>query len=435
MNKVTPFQVVILVVFGLFLVFAVLIFSGIIPLFKQAPTGVGGEVTMWGTLPRVLFDGPFERINTSAEGLFSVKYVEKNKATFDRELVEALASGRGPDMILLPHDLIIRHKDKVFPIPYDNFSVRMFVDTFVEAGELYLSSDGILALPLTIDPIIMYYNRDMFSRASLSKPPTSWDEFFTLSPKLTKTDNALNILESAVALGEFQNIEHAKEILALLIMQAGNNIVSTRNGVLESALAERGDGTVPPAESAIRFFTEFSNSAKSVYSWNRNLPNSKDLFLAGDLAVYFGFASELQDIRAKSPHLNFDTAIVPQAKDAQTYLTYAHMTGLAVLKQSQNWQTAFYVTSLLSQKEFIHDLSLVSFLPPVRRDVLANIPPGASEHTLYSSALIARAWLDPSPSETASIFRQMVDSVTSGRERLSEAVGRASRDIERLLPR
>jgi len=433
MTNLTPFQVILLVAFGAFLVFAVLVFSGIIPLFDRTPTDVRGEVVIWGTFPKAHLAGSLEEFNRESGGTFRVSYVQKQKNTFDTELIEALASDRGPDAVFLSQDLILRHRDKVFPIPFESISVRKFLDTFIEEGELYLSSQGVLALPFSIDPLVMYWNRDMFQSAALARPPIVWDEFFTLSLDLTKVDDALNITESAVALGEFQNINHAKELLSLLIMQAGNPIVAVTEGSLESVLDRKSGFDTPPAESALRFFTEFSNPAKSVYSWNRSLQSSKDMFLAGDLAVYFGFASEIADIQAKSPHLNFDVTFVPQIRDATPQMTFGNMTGLAVLKDSKNPATAFHVAGLLTSRNFIQAVSEASSLPPVRRDLLSRVPPSASGAVFYQSALISRAWRDPGPTETSAAFKRMVENTLSGRERISEAITRASQTITNLL--
>ncbi|MBI2109337.1 MAG: extracellular solute-binding protein [Parcubacteria group bacterium] len=434
MSKLTPFQVILLGVFGFFIIFAVLVFSGIIPLFNNTPKGVGGEVLLWGTLPASFLNEQIEELNREARGAWSILYIQKRPETFDAELVEALASGRGPDAIFLSQDLILRHRDKVFPIPYENLSVRQFLDTFIQEGELYLSSQGVLALPFSIDPLVMYWNRDIFSAASISKPPEAWDEFFTLALDITKTDNARNIIQSTVALGEFENILHAKEILTLLILQAGSPIVSIGASGLSSVLDEISGESTPPAESALRFYTEFSNSAKSAYSWNRALPNSKDMFLAGDLAVYFGFASELSDIREKSPHLNFDVALVPQIRDSGVTMTFGNMTGLAVMKQSKNPGTALHVVSLMSGKDFIKKITEASALPPVRRDLLATVPVGITGGVFYRGALTSRAWLDPNPPVTNVIFARMVENTISGRERISAAITRASQEIGRLLP-
>ena len=131
------------------------------------------------------------------------------------------------------------------------------------------------------------------------------------------------------------------------------------------------------AQSALRFYTEFSNPAKTTYSWNRSLPSSKDVFIAGDLAMYFGFASELDDIEKKSPHLNFDIAPVPQAKDAIARMTYGNMQAITVLKSSKNPTTTFYAASFMTSPEFNFVFSTISALPPPRRDLLRNIPPSA----------------------------------------------------------
>ena len=429
------FKVVILGIFGLFTVVAVLIFAGIIPLGKGDPsTTVKGEVTLWGTIPRDMLRGPLEIFHRDNSGSFSVDYVEKREEVFDRDLVEALASGVGPDMIFLPQDLILRHNNKIFPIPYESMSARDFQNSFIEEGELYLRDEGIISLPFSIDPLVMYWNRDIFSGAGIVRPPETWDELFTLTPQLTRSDETLNILRSAVSLGEYRNIDHAKDIISLLMMQAGTPIVTMNKlGEPKSVLGESFSTLTPPAQSAVRFYTEFSNSAKSFYSWNRSLPQAKDLFIAGDLAIYFGYASEHLDIQAKSPNLNFDVAVIPQTLDADRKTTFGRVMGVSVLKSSKNIQTAFFASFLLTGTDFIRLFTDENQLPPVRRDLLEAKPDRASSEVFNNSALISRGWLDPNPQETDTIFRNMIENIVSGQRRLSEAVSRADSELQELL--
>ena len=430
------FQTTLLLFFGFFIIFGVLVFSGILPIFDNAPDGVGGEVTLWGTLPARLLEAPLAALNAQNEDLFSVRYVEKKAASFDTELVEALASGAGPDMIFLPHDLIVRHENKVFPLPYANFSARDFRNAYIEEGELYLRDDGIIALPFSIDPIVMYWNRDTFSGAGLVKPPAEWDEFLTLAPALIKKDGAGNITQSAVAFGDFSNIANAKDIISMLILQAGNPIVELgAEGTRKVTLRDQRGLVTPPAQSALRFYADFANPSKPIYSWNRSLPEARDMFAAGDLAVYFGYASERAAIRAESPRLNFDAAPVPQTRDAERKTAFGKMTGVAVLKNSRNAQTAFFAAFALSGKPFIESFSAVSGLPPVRRDLLAAKPKDADVFTsvFYDSALISKGWLDPKPDKTAEIFSAMVRNTLSGRSTVSSAVSEAHEAIDALF--
>lgn len=417
-------------IFAVFIVIGIIMFS----LFRGgAERGAGEQITIWGIVPGSVFARYIEEVNLAKSANVSVNYIEKDSDSFDREFIEALASGKGPDAILLPQDRILRHKDKIYPIPYSALSERNFKDAFIEEAELYLSSDGIVALPLTVDPLVMYWNRDIFTDALLPQAPSYWDEFFSLAGKITKVDGNLNIERSAVSFGEFRNVVNAKEIISLLILQAGNPIVKIGNEEPVSVLKDRFGFSIPPSEAALRFYTEFSNPSKKSYSWNRSLPLSLSYFLSGDLAVYFGFASEFNDIKLKNPNLNFDIAVIPQRRDAKTKITFGRIQGFALVKSSKKLSSAFNAVSALVNKNNISLWSEVSGLPPVRRDLLAAGAADPAKSVFYTSAVISKGWLDPDREETETIFQNMVESIISGKLMLSEAVSRASVEIQNLL--
>lgn len=427
----TSFQIGIIAVFVIFAVIGVLAFSGI--------GGIGGndneigKVQIWGTVPQELMDAMFNDINIEIDNFVGVNYTEKDKNTYNNEFVEALASGTGPDLFLLPHDGIVRHKDKIIELSYKSFSEREFKNTFIEEGELYLTEMGILGLPFIIDPLVMYWNRDIFQTAGIANSPQYWDELFVLSPKITQRDLASNITRSFVALGEFDNIENAKEILSAFIIQSGNPIVAFVDGELKSVIKEKFGFATSPAESAVRFYTEFSNPVKSVYSWNRSLSNSKQLFASGDLAIYFGFASELSSIIRANPNLNFDVSLLPQLRDSNRRVTYGEMSAFAVPRASRNPTGAFIVGIMLTDIVNISAFSSAMGLPPVRRDLLSREPSGAFTSVFYDSALVSNAWLEPDSVEADDIFQNMVESVTSGRARLGEAIDMANEELNLLL--
>lgn len=436
MKDISAFQVILLAIFGFFIVFAVLLFSGIIP-------GVGGgnkqeflgSVSVWGTVPKA----PMSKLISDAllgDKSVAIAYTEFDMADFDRALVEALASGTGPDIVLLPHDLIVRHTDKVYTIPYATVSERAFRDTFAEEGELYLTPTGSLGLPLTIDPLVMYWNRDIFSSAGVTLPPKFWDEFAPLAEKLTRRDEQGDITRSTVALGDYANISHAKDILSMLVMQAGNPITRRvgTEGRIDAVLADRPQSSESSSgASAIRFYTEFANPSRKAYTWNRALPNSRDMFTSGNLAVYFGYASELGDIERKNPNLNFDIAVIPQARSGGARLTFGAMRGLSILKSSPNIPAAFRAVSLMSGAKVSGATASAFGLPPVRRDLLADRPSDAFFSVFYDSAIIARAWLDPAPAQSDAVFRSWVSDVLSGRRSADDATVVASAELSRLL--
>jgi ABC-type glycerol-3-phosphate transport system substrate-binding protein len=434
MKNLSALQVGLLFLSGFAAVFAVLVFAGVIPWFGGKSSQFKGEVVLWGTTPEAAVRSFFEDFNEAHENEFSVRYVAKSVDTFDTALVEALASGIGPDMIFLPHDLVIRHQDKVLLLPYESFSLRNFKDTFIDAGELYTDSQGIIAFPITVDPLVMYWNKDFLSSHGRAVPPRFWDEFLTFAPALSSQTQTGDIKESAVAMGESANIKHAKEVLSMLMLQTGNPIVQRNDKGLFTSVLDNGRGdTILSAGSALRFYTEFSNPSKLAYSWNRSLPEAKDFFVSGKLALYFGFASELPDIRAKNPHLNIDVAQIPQIRDESLRATFGSLSGVAVLKTSNNPTAAFQALFALTKQEASLPFATIVSKAPVLRSALLNAPADPFTSVFYSSAPMSRAWLDPDRNATDLIFKTMVDEVTSGRAGENDAIRRANQKMIQLF--
>jgi len=425
------FQVIILIIFIFFAIGGVFLFAT----FRGSDSISNIEITIWGEERQPLFDSFLREFDKQTENSFSIKYVEIKTENFSDEVVEAIAGDNGPDIVILPAEEILRLQDKIFVVPYESISERDFRDAFIEGGEIFLSSEGVVALPFIVDPLVMYWNRDILQSNGLASPPKFWNEFFSFADKVTEKDEALNITKSAVAMGEFSNIKNAKEIILTLIIQNGNPVVKRdrETGRISSTLSELNDRPIPPVESALRFYTEFANPTKTSYSWNRALPNSQDAFVASDLAIYFGFASELSQIRSKNPNLNFDVARFPQASETDSKKTFGKFQALAVIKRSKNITASIIITRALVGDDSIQAWSDLKNLPPVKRSLLSTRPGDAYKALFYDSALISKAFLDPDTEKTNEIFKNLVERIVSGRERVSQAVRRANVELSALL--
>lgn len=429
------FQMAIIGIFVVLLIFGFLGFSGkldfILP--SSSKQVVYGNVTLWGTLPTQTMQSLIAD-TLAGDKAVTINYIQKKSETINKEFVEELARGKGPDMIMLSQDEILENADKLAVVSFQTFPEREFRNRFIEEGELFLRSDGIVAIPFSIDPIVMYWNRDIFKSALVASPPTLWKDFYPLVPKITIRDNSGNITRSLVSFGGYRNISNAKEIISLLMMQAGSPIVAYQNGVLSAGLRIQDSETAGnPVVSALRFFTEFSKQEKDSYSWNSSLPLSRTMFESGDLALYFGYASEYPSIKQKNPHLNFDVALVPQATNAKVKLTFGKMYGIATPTASKNPNGAIYAMLALSGKELLGNLGTRTGLPPVRRDLISIRPTEAVSSVFYDSALLSNAWRDPSPQGTNSLFMTMIETVTSERAPMNEALAIAERRMSELL--
>lgn len=424
----SKFQLILTGVFGFFIVLGVIVFS-----LYRGSSGEAVTVVVWGTIPQNTFNDIVDKTSLYQSKQYKVEYVQKTEEGFDREFIEALASGTGPDMFILSSDKILKHRNKIFPIPYNVYTQRQFKDSFIEGTEVYLSPEGTLALPIYANPLVMYWNRSLFTDARITEPPKYWDEFYNLTSLLTKKDSALNISKSLVSFGEFANISHAKKLVLNLAMQAGTPVTYWSGGKVVSVFADSLGKPTVPADAAVNFYTEFANPAKASYSWNRSLPNSTDYFLGGDLALYFGFANEIRLIQVKNPNLNFGVAPVPVSREGGTDSSFADFYGFAITKASRNPNAAFAVASILSEKAGAAAFSEALDLPPVRRDLLSQRQTESHRSVFYESAIRSKTWLDPDPLKTDPMFKNMIESITSGRARTAEAVTRVHRELSELL--
>lgn len=387
---------------------------------------------IWGNLPSSYFNQLFNDAGFLQDKTISVRYEEK-KGDLNKQFTEALAQGDGPDLILITQDDLWNLKNKLTLIPYGSVSQSTFKSTFVEGSEVYLSADGIYALPLLVDPIILYYNRDLLSAAALAKPLAFWDELYSSTNLLTKKDAVGNLTQSAIALGETKNIANFKDIFAMLMLQAGTPITSNTTSGLQAVMSNSFNLPVSPGESAIDFYTQFANPSKTFYSWNRSLPEAQTSFTAGDVAYYLGFASEYKLIKSKSPTLNFSIATAPQSRVSGKVTTFGNFYALALSRGSKNPSAALGAILKLISADNISIFSHLVSLPPARRDLLADKQSDDVNPTLYVAALQAKAWIDPSPADTETIFKNAIDAVVSGRSRASEAVSNANSLLDKLI--
>ncbi len=402
--------------------------------------GIGGKsnigaVTVWGTLDQTTVDQVLQNLRQANKELSDVRYVQRQPSTYAADLINAMASGTGPDLFFIGQDEVFLFADKIQVVPYSVISQSTFINSYIDEGQLFLTEQGALALPLLVDPLVMYWNRDMLAGAGVSQPPRYWSELITLAPKITKLDPSLTIQKSAVALGEWQNISHAKAILTTLFLQAGDSIVARDTSGIQVVVFGTTPQNMPenPAVSALKFYTEFANPSKTTYSWNRSLPKSQDAFTAGDVALYFGMASDYEALKARNPNLRFAVAPLPQIQGNSTTLTFGQMTGVALSRSAPNAAGALTAAQILTGPAAALAFAQANKLPPVRRDVVVDTSADAAQAVFVQSALVARAWLDVDKQKTDTLFAGMIESVISGKSELSSAVAEVSLSLGALL--
>lgn len=431
-QKLNFFQTGLLILFGLMAVAGVFVLAT--NKNESANKKISVPIVIWGPLfGSQAVQSVLNDIKKEDDSFEKVSYVEKNPLTIYGDILEAIVSGNSPDLVIMNSSGLLPLKNKLYPISFETIPLSSFKSTYVDGADIFVLPDAVYAIPIFVDPLVLYWNKNIFATEAVAQVPTDWETFNLLVPRFSTIIGGADLVQSAVSFGEYDNVLHAKEILSALLMQTGSSIVFQNNNKFSSSISNGLEDKKPAL--ALSFYTSFSNPNRTVYSWNKTFDRSREAFAGNKVAMYAGFVGEEKTLLEINPNLNYAIAVLPQIKSSNFSVTYGNFYGIGVLKSSQNPAVALYVAQVLTTKNNAKTLSKNIGLPSTRRDVLTE--PDVTDpygHVKTQSAIIAKGWLEPAPqSEVASLFQRMINNVVAGTVSAEKAVTQASQDLEVLL--
>ncbi len=409
------------------------IFTGILP-GTRSPSEKLPQITLtiWGVDPSSNFADSINQYRVIRKNI-SVEYRQIPEGTFEQDVINALASGTGPDIIMFHNTWLLRHYNKVVPANETQFTITQLRDTFPDViYQDFSAVDKIFALPLYIDTLALYYNRDIFDKNGIALPPKDWLDLQNLVPKLTAKNTSGGIVRSAVAMGGSQaTVNEAPDILSLLMLQAGARM--TNNEATQATFAQNVEGS-SPGPDAMAFYSKFSNSSDTYYSWNDNMEKDTDSFAKGNTAIIFEYGDKKDEIKEKNPFINFSIASMPQPTNSEKSVNYADYWGLAVTNNSKNpdwaWDAILYLTANETPAEQY-------FLNTGRTPAMRNLVQKYANHPelgqLIRQALSARSWPQISKPAIQRIFSDMIQSVITDKLSIAEALDQAQTEVSELM--
>lgn len=344
------------------LVFIIVAFVAI----KFVLPNFGGErnekvnLVYWGlwedenTMKVIIAD--FERENPK----ISVNYSKQDIKQYRQRLTTRSKSGTGPDIFQFHNTWLSMLKNVLVPLPEDVISKNEFQKEFYPVVQTDLVSSGaIYGIPVGIDTLSLFVNTEIFEAAGV-ETPTTWEEFQDVSRTLTVKDETGQIKTAGAAMGTYDNITHAPDIISLLFVQSGVNL----NNLSE---------TSGKASDALRFYTSFANDESRV--WDETLDPSRLAFAKGNLAMYFGYSWDIFAIKALNPELSFAVYPVPALPAREK--TIASYWANGVSAKSKHQKEALLFMKFLGkknteQKLFSESSKTRLFGQPYARISLAN---------------------------------------------------------------
>jgi len=313
----------------------------------------------------------------------SITYKTIREEEYEQALLEAWAEDRGPDLFSIPNTWLGKYQPKILPVDLSQEIVlarqimagtikkepkvieeRKKVPNLREIREIFVETvsngvildDKIYGLPLGLDLLVLYYNKDLLNNAGIINPPQTWQEFVNSVSALTLQDRYGNFIQSGVAMGTAENVANLTDILSLLMLQNGTSMVNQRNQVIfDQPLID--DPSYFPGIEALRFYTGFSNPYQGIYTWNEQMMNSLDAFVQGRVGFILGYSNYLPIIKSQAPKLNFDIAKVPQISSSFKEVNYAKYWLETVSKKtkypSEAWGFLLYAIEDQNAQTFI----------------------------------------------------------------------------------
>ncbi|MDO8599209.1 MAG: extracellular solute-binding protein, partial [bacterium] len=278
----------------------------------------------------------------------SITYRRFRFDEYERKLLNALAEGdfKGPDIFTIPSSWTRKYRSKLLPAPravtmpfkemrgtvkkelYAELRTtrlpapqelsNTFLDVVAQDAVLStepvegkLSELAVFGLPLSVDTLVVYANRDLLNAAGIPEPAKTWSELQTHIPRLTKLDAQGKLVQSGAAIGTTRNVQRAFDVLSLLMMQNGA-VMATPDGEARFHQIPGGSGRQsPPGLDALLYYTDYANSTKLVFTWNAEQPDSLEAFLQGRVAYFFGYSYHLPIIKARAPRINLSVTGAP----------------------------------------------------------------------------------------------------------------------------
>jgi len=390
----------------------------------------------------------------------SITYRKLREEEFETELLEALAEDRGPDIFSIHNTWVEKYISKIEPLPdkttmayeitqkslgvkqetiievRDNVSITptQLKNTFIDViASDVVKNNKIYGLPLSMDTLVLFYNRDLLNNAGIPLPPTSWQAVQESVKQLTFQDQSGNLIQSGVALGRGKNIENSPDILSLLMMQNGAEMTVGKAVAFGAIPPDFPDKNYNPGPEAIRFYTDFASPTKEVYTWNEKFPNSIDAFAAGQVAMMFGYNHHIPYLEAKRQgKLNYGIAKIPQI-EGRPEINFANYWVNTVSKKSKNqnaaWDFIQFATKKTEAKKYLEKTSRPTALRSLIEEQLAN----DALNIFADQLLTATSWYKGNNSKAAKeALIEMIESINEGSD-VKEAIEISSLKIQQTI--
>ncbi len=381
---------------------------------------------------------------TSLHPNVKISYRRFRYQEYEQALLEAWAEDRGPDLYSLPASWLNKYQSRITPQPKEirlafqetkstlgkketvtvvksvpvfspadvkNKFVDVVYDDAVKDGKIY-------GLPFSVDTLALFYNRDILDKAGVALPPTNWTELAESVKKITQVNLKNDITRSGVAMGTAANVAQAVDVVSLLMLQNGARLTDSEG---KSAFDQStgSDKDYYPGLEALKFYTDFADPLKEVYTWNKKMPDSLEAFISGKLAMMFGYAYHLPMIKGRAPKLDLGVVAMLQIKDSARVFNYTNYWLETVSHKTKNAALAWGFLNFANENREITKYLKRTKKPTALRALLYAQKDTPELAVFNEQTLTAKRWYRGADALKAeAIMQEMIDDFSGSLDQL-----------------
>lgn len=399
---------------------------------KPPAVSVGGDLVFWGTIDDSKIWGKVIKDFSKANSKIKVTYKYVAYDSYEDSLINQMASQQPADLFMIQNTWAPRYQNKIATFTADSLAVANAKESFPDTVIEDLSKNEFLfGAPLYLDTLVLYYNKVMFNESGITRPPKTWSEFKTDVERLTKKDSRGRIQTAGAAFGTANNINRASDLISILMMQAGANMVDSKKITATfNKGVKKNNVNIFPAETALKFYTDFANPINRQYTWGsgKEFNYSVDAFAYGRAAMMINFQYHKATVRQKAPNLDYDVAPLPQLGGSNTTINYPSYFAVVANKNMKKTNKAAaerfiaWLSSEVGQRSYFN----ATKKPPAHKTLIDETKNDNDFSVFDDQALTAQSWYQGDNRVVDETFANMIESVVDGKSLIKDAVSKAT---------
>ena len=398
-----------------------------------APSGEKTTITLatWaGADESKELQAVIDKVNAEATD-FQIVH-QPNPSDYYTKLQTMIAGNTAPDLMWLSQEYVANFADNGAILDITDQVANLSDMPAAKLDDYYPASlavakysDRLYGLPWIAQPVVLYYNPDLFQKAGVNPPDESWtwDTFKDAAKKLTVKDASGNITQYGTTFSGWPPIH-------MFIWQAGGEVITPdlKSSPIDSPEAIQGE----------QFYADL------IYNPDYAVPEDVikeqgfgEMAKAGKVAMFFGGASDDLDYAYQKDPKNAKmvAALVPKGPKDRTTFAWTAIT--AVSSQTKNPDLA--IKAMVALTDGIHHWKVLAPRKSLASaDIIAAAVPGKkdSADVILKAAESMRSFtIIPKHSDWDTIFWEQFQDPLFHKKGTAEELAKAARPrLEEVLP-